>query len=51
MTWEQFEGQLDNPVMEASHFFNHFAQQVLSATCHDQAYFRSIDLSVTEARS
>jgi len=31
MTWEQFEGQLDNPVMEA--------------------YFKSIDLSVTEARS
>jgi len=30
MTWEQFEGQLDNPVMEA--------------------YFKSIDLSVTEAR-
>eukprot|EP00435_Cladocopium_sp_Y103_P037488 s1576_g9.t3 len=31
MTWQQFEGQLDNPVMEA--------------------YFKSIDLSVTEARS
>jgi len=31
MTWEQFEGQLDNPVMEA--------------------YFRSLDLSISEARS
>eukprot|EP00439_Symbiodinium_sp_Y106_P057293 s1143_g8.t1 len=31
MTWEQFEGQLNNPIMEA--------------------YFKSLDLSVTEAES
>lgn len=58
MTWEQFEGQLDNPVMEAlvlkmmtATFLRPFCSTKFNCNHHDQAYFKSIDLSVTEARS
>ena len=66
MTWEQFEGQLDNPVMEASTTMGSPAgmKHVVVMICplfpsgyrkfegsFRQAYFRSLDLSISEARS
>ena len=61
MTWEQFEGQINNPIMEADTLRDVIESERgdvyhpgMKASCaHDdwKAYFKSLDLSVTEAES